>query len=828
MSTAFYVSANSYDQSATGQVDQLILENNDNQQSDNTITYSGGGTATNTDNYKDITRLGSIINNQLTITGNVSGDIIYGANSYLDVTARTEANASSSGDASADADSRASATTISSVIANTILNKSSVTINNTHGIELYADSSAEAYAYATANAYADSDSAFGGTAYPYTNTSAIANATSLVNTNTITNQGRIDTEYHGINLYSWAWSYADTQNNSNVTHGANGSGGDAYEYSNAYAQIYNNTISNSGTILVSDGEGITLEAYAGMNEAPTSQRGTAEINGNTITNTGLISAYNDAIRLWARADGTSNSWSYVHDNTIINSGRIYSLDSGIHITSNADNNENGELYNNTITNTGRIIAADTGIHIWSPYVYSNTINVSGVVISDPGMGLNNGVITKSDKADWSANAYEYQAAISIRDYYSYDSGDSDYNNTINLSAPGYLAGRVLVDSDSMTDVNLTSGRSHSVRWAFQNDWLESGLDANEARYSVNQFFTHGANPWFHNYIADDVNNRNNDVYATIDPTNFASAANQLSDLSGMVSNLARSGLNKDTKATGGVWLNAQGGRTDYSAGAYTLDQKNDLYGVAVGYNNTVMNDVRMGVLAGYSNQKMRAGSAWSDLYSHSYDNKSTGGYVGATASKAFDRVVVDLGLAVGYQSHDDRRFVNDNLQWYGQSYANSSYNSVWYSPEIGVSVPFNVIDETITLAPNVRVNWTGQHIEGYTETGSNSNAKIDSRNIGVVESRIGLDLTKKVNGASLTVSGGYLNRSMTGSDSVKVTMIGDTNNVGYFYKDINAGYVKGSASINLGKNVEAAINGTYTKGGDIEGGNASGTLKINF
>jgi hypothetical protein len=96
------------------------------------------------------------------------------------------------------------------------------------------------------------------------------------------------------------------------------------------------------------------------------------------------------------------------------------------------------------------------------------------------------------------------------------------------------------------------------------------------------------------------------------------------------------------------------------------------------------------------------------------------------------------------------------------------------------------------------------------------------------ESRIGLDLTKKVNGGAFTLSGGYLNRSLTGSDSVTVTMINDTHNVGYFYKDINAGYVKGSASINLTKNVEAGINGTYTKGGDIEGGNASGTLKINF
>jgi outer membrane autotransporter protein len=301
----------------------------------------------------------------------------------------------------------------------------------------------------------------------------------------------------------------------------------------------------------------------------------------------------------------------------------------------------------------------------------------------------------------------------------------------------------------------------------------------------------------------------------------------------MVSNLARTGLDKDTTATGGFWMNAQGGTSTYDATNSTFDYTNNLYGIALGYNQTVLNDLRVGVMVGYDNQKMRTGTSYSDLYRNSYDNKADGAYLSAHATKDFDnvmfkKVVVDLGLSLGYQSHDDKRFVNDNLAWWGQSYAKSSYNSVWYNPELGVSIPFSVIDESITLSPNARLSWAGQHIDSYTENGSNSNASVDSRNLGVLESRIGLDLTKQYNGGSVTISAGYLNRTLTSSNSVKVSMIGDTQNVDYHYQNIDAGYLRGALSANVMENIELGVNGTYINGSGMDGGSASATIKVKF
>lgn len=763
------------------------------------------------------------------------------ANSYATAEARN---------ASIDADSWA----VSKILQNTINNNG--TLNGRTGILLFSD----AYAY-------DSET---------DNSTALAN----VNNNTLINHGTINGEDAGVllrvlsdiggvnNAVGDATSTLDTntlinfgnilvEDGAGVELLAQSTGG-----SEALSYIRTNTITNSGLISagnVGEDSDVTIVATGSYDSASNTDGGgaglgsdgirfravanesaidfrnldRAEVSGNTINNTGKIYAMDDGIEISA-SDGADIGWF---------GGRVLPGNEIYEILEEGDilNYGNAVVLNNTINNTygGRIVAGDVGINISADYVQRNVINNSGLIVSDPGMSLNGANLTKSDPASWQANNANAIRFAGWADDEIDRSGNVGFDNVLengtqnflNLSAPGYLAGRIMLRAESDVNVTLTSGVSHSVRWAIQND--NDYVQENQSNAytwaggAMTRAVLNGPNPWFVNEGLEDVNGRRNDVYATIDPSAFSAAANMLADLSGMVSTMAKTGMNQ-TGEKNGVWIAANGTRMDYDGDKRaTMDQDTRVMGGSIGYTHH-FDGFKAGVMAGYSDAELQVGSFYRDLYRHSYDNDTRGGFAGIYGNTDIGWLNVNVGLSGGRLNHDDKRFVNDNLKWWGISYAKADYDSTWYSPEVTLSVPFEA-GEGFTITPNLHLQYTKQNIDSYTEKGSDSNARVASRDIAVSEAKVGLDVSKTVGMARFMGRVGYLNRNSHGDNSVRVTMIGDTQDVPFFYQDINAVYVGAGVNINLGDRVDFNLSGNYLTGKDFDnGGNVTGMLRFKY
>ena len=749
--------------------------------------------------------------------------------------------------------SNTSATAIANSVASSITHTDTNVVTNSGTITadtgIGLTSTSRATSSATANVYIWADYDASGSENPTGTVSASAQSTSTstVYNNNITNSGNINAVVYGIQLRSSATGSATTSVGYDAwIGGTNTWGAGSHSVTNTYyslvtSQVNTNTLTNSGNIIVSNGAGVVLNAVAQgtASAGATSSYAHSEVISNIINNSGTIAAgytsgtnSSDGIGLYASTTGANVAGftAAVNSNNISNTGFVYAMNNGISLTASTTYNSGAAatVNSNTITNTylGRVVAQNIGININATTVAANTITNTGLIVSDPGMTLNGSTITKSNPALWNANS---ATAIEIDSTVVVSGANS---NALNLGAPAYLAGRILLDTQASTNVTLTSGISQSNRWAFQHAAGYNQADQASPYAWVGGSATYasllGTVPWFVNQLKADVNGVVNDVYATIDPSAFAAAPNQLADLSNMVSTVSREGLAKNTSATDGFWLSAQGGVMNYDGNySSTMKQDNNLYSVALGYNRTILDDYRVGLVVGYSDASFDTGSFYKDLYGHSYNNKAKGGYLGARAATKVGPFDVDAGLSAGFQNHDDKRFVNDNLVWWGESTATSSYNSYWFSPEVGLSLPIPAV-AGFTVSPNVRLTYSGQHIDGYTESGTNSNATIDSRYIGVFEGKVGINIANTFGPVDVSADIGYMGRSLVGDDKVRVTMIGDVHDVSFYYRDVNAGYLKAKANLNINDNVEASVAASYTNGTNVEGGNVIGAIKVKF
>ena len=799
---------------------------------------------------------GNSITNSATVT--VTGNNGIGINLESEHTQTVNAYASilrtgagdvgdASATATADATANARVGEITAGYANTIINSGTLNISgdSSIGISLYADAEANALADARVVVVANADNDGGG--YPigtYTATATpSAEAVASVNNNEIQNSGVVNATGaggYGIRLKA----YSDTSLSINaVSLDYRVSGGVADPYGNygesnnnvrdietyisqVFSEVSNNDLTNSGTVTVGDGGGIVLDAVAvGIaSSAYRSSEGYAnsEVKNNTFTNSGIISAdYNgsgdnlsDGIGLYATTSGVANSTTFdatIDGNTITNTNLIYGMRDGIRVqASSSDPSTNAaQITSNTINNNyvgwdddahteeGRIVSYKRGIYLDASTVDSNTINNSSLIVSDPGMSLDGSALTKSDPANFD-NTNTNFVAIEL-------DGQGDNGNTLNLNNPAYLAGTILLSEgsgvNSNTTVNLTSGYSHSNVWSIQNDGTYGPATVNLL----------GQLPWFVRDSAVGVNGDTNNTYATYDPSMLAARANAAADLSEAANVAIATNMTRDLKAPSQLWMTGSYGnnRYDQRESNPNMDQKTRLYTVAVGYDQTVDN-YRVGVMAGYNQSRLTTGSLYSDLYAHSYDNESSGGFASLYGMRDLGMFKLDLGLSAGAQEHDDKRFVNDNLEWWGISYAKSNYNSQWVSPSAKLALPFDLGSDW-TVAPNAQVSYTYQRIGSYTEKESNSNASFDSYGIGVVESRLAVDLSKDVGGLKATLTGGYMNRDVKSGNSIDMTMIGHKQQVDSWTQNLDAVFARLSLKYDITDKFAINAMGSYMK-----------------
>jgi hypothetical protein len=467
----------------------------------------------------------------------------------------------------------ADATASSRVDNNLIVNTGNITAQN-RGIAL--DSTASSYVFQSTDT--TGSSWWTNTTHQgiWTRNTQVQNyakmvTTATVNQNTIINTGTITSNGHGIELYANTHSQITQQESSTNNYGEDGgwhSPQNSHFNSIAYAQVQLNTIVNSGSI-TSGEDGIALLAY---NHMGATQWAGASVDQNTIVNNGSIKAANDGISLHAATAAEWGAYAGITNNVIINNGLINAQVDGIHLATHTltMGEDHQVLAGNTITNTGKIYAGEIGVYLYSrDLTNANTINNSGLIVS-----------TNPTLAD--------QVAIRVQGS-AYGS-----SNTINLSAPAFIGGKIQLDENANFNATLTSGASHSVNWTFDttNGYGIAGGD---------NITKQGPLPWF----TDERDGKRN--YATIDPTAFANAANILADTSSMVSKMSKQGLDKaDASAEkSSVWISSQGSRLDYDGDhKATLDSSTNLYGISVGYSQQLNDDLTVGALVGYNHNDL--------------------------------------------------------------------------------------------------------------------------------------------------------------------------------------------------------------------------------
>ena len=398
---------------------------------------------------------------------------------------------------------------------------------------------------------------------------------------------------------------------------------------------------------------------------------------------------------------------------------------------------------NTITNSGTITVSTSGAGADAIGIYSvgstNTITNSGTITASTSGAGADAYGIYSFGSNTITNSGKITAATAI-----YSEGGS-----LNILPNSYIDGPFNLIN---TTVNITTGPSHSI------------------------YYNLGVIPTFLGPTPGFINGTR---AATFDPTVFKGSINELADLNNNISLTASKNLSnfKDRQFSTSVFAS----QLEHKADAVNLKQEIDQLGVVFAYDYKLA-DTNINFMAGYANSDLEANSR----FAKSYNNKSKGPFIGVAGIYDVGLVNVNFGLTTGRLKHSHDRFVNDNEETNGEDHTKANYDSMFIAPEIGVSKKIKSNDITFSPKANVRYNY--QSVDGYTETGSNSNATVKSLDVGLVETNLEVARTKSFNKSSYTIKTGYLNRQSVGDHNATVTMIGQTNSIGFGDKSNNIYY----------------------------------------
>ena len=536
--------------------------------------------------------------------------------------------------------------------------------------------------------------------------------------------------------------------------------------SGVHATGSDNTITNNGTVTTGGGDFGIFDDYAD---------GSPIINNGTVRTEG-----NNAFGLY---DAFSNNSPITNSGTVTTTGfNSYGLYGAF-----SDNSP--------ITNSGTVTTAGDnafgiygGISDNSPITNSGSVTTTGdgafgiYGASSNGSPVTNSGLVVSEKSD----------AFRI----------ANTGGVLNLVAPAYIGGAINLDAP--TTVNITTGPSHSVLWNLSTGTMTGGAPN-----------ISGTVPWFY----DSATKR----FATYDPSGFAGSLDALGDMTGLLSTVGRAGPGK-----AGLWASGFGGGFTHAGDAMTLPRDITQYGAAFGYRGRSAAGFDWDFMGGYLNGKFDASSRWTK----SYDVTGRGWFAGINGRMALARLAIAFGFTGGWLDYSQSRFVNDNLATtggltLGRSWANASYDGWFAAPEIAASTRLGQLDGW-TLMPSARVRYAGQWLGGYAETGSNANATVAARTLGLVEANAELALAKTAGFGTVTVHFGYLARHSVGDGSVPVTLLGITDNVGFGDASAQAGYVGVDYAAALAKQAQLNLNVTGFYGRDLFGVTGMGRLALLF
>ncbi|MET4731817.1 hypothetical protein ABIE64_000508 [Thalassospira sp. MBR-102] len=491
------------------------------------------------------------------------------------------------------------------------------------------------------------------------------------------------------------------------------SGDGSYGLNSANA---NSTLVNSGTIATSgtDSYGIgstnsgsTLSNSGTITTSGVRSRGMyADGNGVTAVNSGTITT-SGSDGEGMRSDGNNS--------TLVNSGAITSTNAdGIRST--------GSGNTLTVSDGGTVTVSGAGLAGIRSTGANGTINVSGKVIATG--SATEAIVGSSNQT------LNIKPGATIVGTINLGAG----TNVVNIDTSAGARSSTLSISNAGT-VNTSAGGEGLVRQSGSTVVIAdpTGLAANRAALGTTAAGIHQA-------VSQQLARSNK-------PQSVVVAASELEP--GMLY----------APQMPFVWGHVFGGYKKRGDDGANLGYRSRVGGVIGGYEKPI-DDHSIGVFGGASVAGMKTDEA-------SVESDSNGFFVGGYGEYVVGDWAIDGALVVGYQRHQDKRLVVDNLT--GEETAQSDYNSVYISPSLAVVRSID-IGGGIELRPSAEVNYTYGYYGEYTETGTtSSNLRVKGHGVDVINGRLQLAARQALaDGRGEMELRGGMKYSYFGRDSVDV------------------------------------------------------------
>lgn len=629
---------------------------------------------------------------------------------------------------------------------------------------------------------------------------------------TIVNSGTVTTDGHvGIGIDAQGGNNTVTNSGTIITNNVVGSFSFGIQIAAA-----DNIVDNSGSISTQGAYGVGISGQGSTNGTVTNS-GTITTSGDdadgiqvgtgsTVTNTGTIITTGDYTgssgSVGISGGSTSTNVTITNNGTISTTGEsgygIQVIDSSRVTNSNLITTTGAygagivARHNSVlISNTGTIRTTGDdagGIEAYDNNIITNSgsIFVSGASVANSASGIyvqTGNTITNTG------------SVISSQNQAFYFTGTG---NTLNLNAPSFIGGDLLTLGGTTT-LNIKTGPSHSIAWAFDSTDLVGGAPT-----------ISGSVPVFQGTVGGNL------VVATFDPTSLAGGTDGLAGMVGLVSGVTQGRLSNgsagsnalgyaanstsiidetfaEVEAVNQGWVQVVGSFANYDGGSSTLDSEQSQAALVAGYDWSLSDDTVLGVMAGYTQGEVKSDSN----FVTAVDNDSKGFFAGVFGRTNFDNAFLSFGLSAGVSNHDDDRFVNDNMAPLGVAHALGDYSSTWINPEIAYGMYYDLSGGWVA-APTVRLSYAGQWMDGYTETGTSANATVGDRQIGVAELALEWSATQKTETSTLTARLGYAYRASVGDSTTDITLVGVTKAIANNSKDRHVAYLGGDALFALG------------------------------
>ena len=547
--------------------------------------------------------------------------------------------------------------------------------------------------------------------------------------------------------------------------------------SGIYGVGNSNTVLNDGTIVTNDGSAHTI--YLNGDE-------------NVITNNGMLTTSGaDSVGVFVR--GTNPT--VTNNGSISTSGYatygIFFLNGDVGtITNNGDVHTSGNGSNaiyalpNSVTVINRGTLTTTGADADALLAVGDAVEIenSGSIMT---AGSNAGAIFTQGAGNEITNSGKLVSQLNASIFIAGD------DSTLNLNAPSFLGGFIGVAGNNVT-LNIETAPSHSVLWHFTPSKLAGGKPT-----------VTGTVPGFY----DDVSGQ----FATYDPTGLAANADRFAVFSELVSDLS-----DPTSRGEGFWIQGFGAHAQFDGDAKTLDRTLAFGGVAVGGDWMLQDRMTIGGALGYAT----GSTTVSGPYTDSWNNDTDSFFANVHGQYDFGAFRLGFGLSGGLSAHEDKRFVNDNLAQtngltIGQSWASSSYDSLWISPEVTVSKEI-AAGNGYVLTPSARLRYGVERFDGHNEAGSNANATVGDYNVDLGELKLELAVTKKVGRQVATLRGGYIGQTSFGDFENDVSLIGVSQTVSADGISRNQGFIGGDLQFALGEtaHLKASANAVFSSSGE--------------